>query len=202
MFLSEFAVNKNEIIMNNSNPFSWLSPQTQKRALVFFGIAALILLITLSVVDQPLKNSNSGGIISYELAGTLERSQEILNSWDHNAKLFAAFSLGIDYLFMVAYSLFLALSIFKLSQNFVGRKEWLSRLGIYLAWAQFAAAVFDAIENYFLLRLMLGSQTEIFSALAFYSASIKFVLIFLGLIYIASALILRTQSKIKPFSEI
>ncbi len=188
--------------MNNLNPFSWLSPQSQKRALIFFGISALILLITLSIVDQSLKNVDSGGIISYELAGSFDRSQEMLNSWDHNTKLYAAFSLGIDYLFMVSYSLFLALSIFKLSQNFVGHKNWLSQLGIYLAWAQFAAACFDAIENYFLFRLLLGSQTEIFSALAFYSASIKFVLIFLGLIYIASALILRTQRKIKPFSEI
>jgi len=187
--------------MSISNPFSWLSAQSQKSALVFFGISTLMLLITLSIVDQPLKNADSGGIIAYELAGSFDRSQEMLNSWDHNAKLYAAFSLGIDYLFMVAYSLFLALSIFKLSQNFVGRKEWLSRLGIYLTWAQFAAACFDAIENYFLFRLLLGSQTEIFSALAFYSSSIKFILIILGLIYIATALILRKR-RIKPFSEI
>jgi len=178
--------------MSISNPFSWLSAQSQKSALVFFGISTLMLLITLSIVDQPLKNADSGGIIAYELAGSFDRSQEMLNSWDHNAKLYAAFSLGIDYLFMVAYSL---------SQNFVGRKEWLSRLGIYLTWAQFAAACFDAIENYFLFRLLLGSQTEIFSALAFYSSSIKFILIILGLIYIATALILRKR-RIKPFSEI
>lgn len=179
--------------MNNLNPFTWLSPQFQKRALIFFGVAALILLIILSVVDQPLKNVHSGGMIAFELTGSFEHSQEMLDSWDHNAKLFAAFSLGIDYLFMVAYSLFLALLIFKLSEKFIGQKEWFSQLGIYLSWAQFAAAFFDAMENYFLLRILLGSQSEIFSSLAFYSASIKFVLIILGLIYIVSALILRTR---------
>jgi len=179
--------------MNISNPFSWLSVQTQKKALIFFGVAALILLITISMVDQPLKNSNSGGIISYELAGNFERSQEILNSWDYTAKLYAAFSLGIDYLFMVAYSLFLALSIYKLSQNFVGQKESLLKIGIYLSWAQFVAAIFDGIENYFLFRLLSGSQVEMFSTLAFYSASIKFILIFLGLLYIIIALILKPR---------
>ncbi len=179
--------------MSNLNPFTWLPHQVQKKALIVFGITTLILLIIISIIDQPLKNIHSGGIIAFELAGSFERSQEILDSWDYNAKLFAAFSLGIDYFFMLAYSLFLSLSIFKLSKRFINRKRWYSQLGIYLAWAQFAAAIFDAIENYFLLRLLLGSQTEIFSSLAFYSASIKFILIVLGFLYIVLSLILRIR---------
>ena len=50
------------------------------------------------------------GIISFELAGSVEKAQQIIDSWDQDARLYAAFSLGFDYLFMVLYSTTIALA--------------------------------------------------------------------------------------------
>jgi hypothetical protein len=43
-----------------------------------------------------------GGIISFELAKTPAKSTSIMNSWDSTQKLIAAFSLGLDYLFILS----------------------------------------------------------------------------------------------------
>jgi len=181
-----------------SNPFSWLSARSQKTSLWVFGIITVFLFIILNIIDQPLRNIHApDGIVSFELAGNYIQTQKIINSWNQLTKLFAALSLGIDYLFLVAYSLFFSLSIFKISENYAGRKEWLSRIGLNLAWSQFLAAIFDAVENYSLIRLLFGSQNKIFSSLAFYFASMKFFLISSGAIYIAMGLILSFALRIR-----
>jgi hypothetical protein len=58
------------------------------------------------------------------------------------------------------------------------------KIGLLLAKLQFVAALFDAIENFVLIKLLLGSNNNIFSLIAYYFASIKFVIIGIGIIYI------------------
>ncbi|NHZ86574.1 MAG: hypothetical protein GWP19_11965, partial [Planctomycetia bacterium] len=54
---------------------------------------------------------------------------------------------------------------------------------------QFVAALFDAIENIALIKLLLGSQNGIYSSIAYYFASIKFAIIAIGIIYIIIGLL-------------
>ncbi len=54
---------------------------------------------------------------------------------------------------------------------------------------QFVAALFDAIENIALIKLLLGSNNSLFPSIAYYFASIKFVLIAIGIIYIIIGLL-------------
>ena len=99
--------------------------------------------------------------------------------------------------FLVTYSLFLSLSCIKLSEKFIGHKDWFSRIGVLVAWAQLLAAILDAIENYGLIRLLLGSQRELFSTLACYCAAVKFFFIFLGIFYLVLGLFILLVLRIR-----
>ena len=53
------------------------------------------------ILDRPLRTPAAPqGIVSYELAGTLPRAQEILASWGERGRLFAGVGLGLDYLYL------------------------------------------------------------------------------------------------------
>jgi hypothetical protein len=160
------------------------------------------MLIVLCIINLPLQNPNAqNGIVSFELAGNLATSTKILNSWDSSAKLSASLSLGIDYLFLFLYSLFFFVVILKISKYFKNSLKLFSKIGIYLALLQPLAALFDAIENYFLIQLLFGSVNGAFSILAFWSASIKFLIIILGVIYLLSGLVLIYFKKNMPRTD-
>ena len=175
-----------------SNPYTWLSAHSQKYALFIFGSATIILLVLLSILDQPLKTDQApNGIISFEIAINFLQSQSILSSWDHHSKLFAALSLGLDFLFLIAYSLFLSLLCLKTAERFTGKNNWFRNIGIIISWLQFLAALFDAVENYALIQLLLGSQKELFSSIAYYFAVAKFLFILTAFVYLIAGFIMR-----------
>jgi hypothetical protein len=162
-------------------------PAKQQRILLWIsGIFTLFLTIALSYVDQPLKNPVAPhGIVSFELAGSIQTARAILDSWNAQARLFAAFSLGIDFLYLTAYPLFIALLIYKLAEKFRKSYYLFYRFGLALALLQPVAGVLDAIENYGLIRLLFGSMNGTFASLAFFAATVKFTLIVTGVLYFA-----------------
>ena len=173
----------------NLNPFLSLSPKTGKIVLWIFALSTLLLFIAISILDSPLKTVQApSGIVSLELAGTFNKTKAILSSWNHQARLSAIQSLVVDYLFLISYSFFFAFLIWKVSAVYKNKNDSFFKIGIILGWLQFAAAIFDSFENYFLLRLVFGSQNQNFSTLAFYFASTKFLLILLGIVYIIFSL--------------
>ena len=98
--------------------FEWLTEKGSKKLLLLSGILTVSLLIIISIVDQPLKTEYApNGIISFELAKNFETAKNIVSSWKGKPELFAAFSLGIDFLFLVAYSIFLYLLIVKVANK-------------------------------------------------------------------------------------
>ena len=156
-----------------------------KAPLIFFAIFTIIAFLSMRAFLEPLITSEApGGIISFELAKTLEQSQAILSSWDTNVKINTGISLGIDFLFLFFYGFLFALACFSIAKKFKNNIEWFYKLGVYLAFLQFVAALFDAIENIALIKLLLGSNNEIHSSIAFYFASMKFAIIAIGIIYI------------------
>ncbi len=137
-----------------------------------------------SFLTPLVTNEAPSGIIAFELAKTLEQSQAILASWDANEKINAGISLGIDFLFLFVYGVFFALACFSVAIKFKNSVEWFYKLGITLAFLQIVAALFDAIENIALIKLLLGSNNSLFSPIAYYFASIKFAIIAIGIVYI------------------
>ncbi|NOR24147.1 MAG: hypothetical protein GQ542_07085, partial [Desulforhopalus sp.] len=143
------------------DPFRWLCDGHRKGALVLSLTLCLVLLMVMQALDGPLKTEAAPhGIISYELAKTPSVAQRILASWSQDAKIHAAFSLGIDYLFLSIYAFFIGLACVQLGRIFRARLPKMGMVGFMLAWGQFSAALCDAVENLALFRLLSGSTQE------------------------------------------
>ncbi len=148
-------------------------------------IIALAVFAVFRVINAPLQNAAApNGIVSFELAGSVPRAQAIMDAWDARARLYAAFGLGLDYLFMVGYALAIGLGCLRAAGILGRRRPELAGLGSVLAWGMAAAALLDATENLALARMLFaGSASAPWPALAAACAAIKFALVALGLLY-------------------
>lgn len=145
-----------------------------------FGIwllATLILQEILSWVSVPLVNETAPwGLFSWQLAGTPERAQAILTSWDQRTQLLAAFGLGLDYLFMLTYAVTFNLAC-RWSAQKLGWDNWGGWIGS-LVWV---AALLDAIENACLAIGLLGAAVSPYPEIAAFGAAAKFTLLLFAL---------------------
>ncbi len=167
------------------HPLSFIP--TALRKPLFYSFFALTILIfgVFRLLDQPLRTDAApSGIVSFELAGQIEPAQDMINSWDANARLFAAFGLGLDYLFMPAYAIALSLGLLLAINN---RKNRYGAFAAWMGWGVLAAALFDAVENYALWRELIGPVVDPFPQIAAFCAAVKFILLIVGLVTALSA---------------
>ena len=147
-------------------------------------VMVILNIITLRVFDSALKNEISPqGIVSYELAKNLDQSVAILNAWDIQAKINAGLSLGFDFLFLLVYSSLIALLIYNVN-NRLWKNNPFYKLGQILIFLIFIAALFDAIENFALIKLLLGNLKQIWVSVAYYFAVVKFGIVFICIAYL------------------
>ncbi len=172
------------------DPFNRFSNSVLWPTLLIALILSVLLLIAMSLVDRSLKTSAApSGIVSFELAGSLNKGQKILESWNTQGKMYAALSLGVDYLFMIVYALFISTADVLIARRLIPKYVLWGKLGYILGWSQFLAAFLDAIENFVLIRLLLGSQIEAWPVIARWCAVVKFAIVGAGLIYILVGLV-------------
>jgi hypothetical protein len=170
----------------------WFGIPRSRQTPIFFILLGftLVLMVSLQVIGGPLQTKAApSGIISYELAGNLANARGMLDSWGSDGRVFAALSLGLDYLFLVAYSITIALGCRIVAGNLHPRFGLLIRLGILLSWGQFLAALLDALENYALIRILLGSGNALWPSTALWSAVPKFAFVVLGILYVLAGAI-------------
>jgi len=182
--------------MRLRSPFEWLPESAAKPALVLSILATLALMVTLNALGAPLRTEAApAGIVSLEFAGSLPAAQRMVDSWGGTGRIYAGLNLGLDYLFLAAYPVSIGLACGLLSRRLRTRGGGLSETGIVLAWGQGAAGLLDALENYGLIRVLLGTQFEAWPTLARLAATGKFILVALGLLYVLVGLGLgRTES--------
>ena len=120
---------------------------------VLFGVTFLVgfvLWYALQQLDVPLETHEARwGIVSLELSGTVEGSQEIIDSWKGTAVLDNAHSgLLLDFIFPLCYSTVLTIACFWAASLFRERgfrkTAWLATA---IAWLQWPAALCDYVEN-------------------------------------------------------
>lgn len=163
------------------HPLDFVSDSFRKRLFFIFLFLTILLFAVFRVLDEPLRTSAApNGIVSFELAGTPANAEAMVSSWSQDGKFFAAFGLGIDYLFMPLYSLALAFGTLLAAGRHGG---WIKSLGAVAGWGAFAAAVFDAVENYALFQVLLGAYQSSYPAIAAFCATLKFGLLIFGLVY-------------------
>ena len=192
------------------HPLEIVPSPHRKRFFFTFLFLTLALFTVFRVLDQPLRTSAApNGIVSFELAGTVQQADAITDSWKQTSLLpsavtdrpnlnnvnipytFAAFSLGIDYFFMPLYSFALAFGTLLAAGRHSG---WMKSLGAAAGWGAFAAAFFDAVENYALFQILLGANQSCHPAVAAVCASIKFGLLFFGSVYAAAGGLMPRKS--------
>ncbi|MBI5962754.1 MAG: hypothetical protein HY863_04715 [Chloroflexi bacterium] len=156
-------------------------PQNLRKPMFYTFFALTILIFGIfSQSEQYLRTSAApSGIVSFELARDLKTSQAIVDSWDVNARLVAAFGLGFDYLFMPVYAFALSLGLL-LAMN--GKSGGYHYFAAWMGWGAFTAALFDAVENYALWNVLVNGAASPYPQIAALCASVKFTLLIFGLI--------------------
>jgi len=175
-------------------PFSTRSAAARRRILWISGALALAVWIFLAIQDSQIKDSGGPGIIAFEVAGTEEEAEEILEEWGPPGRDDARVSVLVDFPYLIAYAVFLAVGCTIASERFARRgMTRLAGIGPLLGWSMLAAAAFDAIENVAMLRVI-ESHTATWPAVALYAATPKFALAGLGLAYVIAGAIIGRRS--------
>ncbi len=179
------------------HPFQSIPTINRKPAFWYLFAATLLLMFILNIIGAPLMTTSAPtGIVSFELAGSPAISEQILSSWNQDARLHAALSLGLDYLFMVVYAAALSLGCIWAMEEIKSRGWPLSNLGVLLAWGQWLAAILDAVENQGLILILFAPIVSPWPEIARWCAVIKFALIFLGLTYTLYGLVISAVNRL------
>jgi hypothetical protein len=152
-------------------------------SITLVGLVLTILIwLSLRSLSDTMTQSGGAGIVDFELAFTSERAGEIISSWNPTSLQAVRQSLLLDYAFMPAYAM--AFGGITLLVARAQQRPTLRKVGLWLALGCAAAAVLDALENLMLL-LILGTQPipPVAPLIAGTSASIKFLLLLLALLY-------------------
>ena len=158
-----------------THPFTWLSPRGQRFAFAILAPLTVAVMAALDAIGRPLVTEAAPlGIVSFEFAGDVATATRMLEGWGEAGRVRAGLSLGLDYLFLVLYAGAIGLGCLLVSRP----------AGPALAWGQIGAAVLDAVENFALIRLLLGSDNAVWPTLAWGCAAVKFALVGAGLAYV------------------
>ena len=147
-------------------------------------MAALLQLGVFLVLERRMKRTGGPGIIPFELAGSRQEAQRILNVWGSEGRAAARRSLMLDYLFPPTYATLHALACTVVSEGLARHHPRLAGVSGPLVWVQLSAAAFDYIENTALLLVLSGRDGRL-PALARRAAMIKFAVIYTGWAYMA-----------------
>ena len=134
-----------------------------------------------SINSHLINDQVPNGIVSLELAGSITNAELILASWDKSAQFQAGLSMGLDFLFLIAYSITIALGCLLVIKN---SSIFIQKIGLWLAVSQFLAAGLDVIENLAMIKLLAGSTRDILPAIAYRCAIPKFIIILAGLVFL------------------
>jgi hypothetical protein len=162
------------------------------------GTIMLCVSLALMYLDAWLRTDVSpSGIVSFEFAGSAERAHAMIASWGPDGHRAAALILGIDYLYLVAYSVFLMLAGLALSERL--HPGWPRYAGLLrgFALAMPLAGAFDAIENFGSIRLLFGSTLDFWAQLAYLAAIPKFAIALGTLLLLAVGGGLASRSRTK-----
>ena len=168
----------------------------RRRWLWISGLATLVLLAVLAVLDDRIQRTGGPGIVGFELAGERARANEILADWGRSGREAARLSLWLDFPYLVAYGAFWSLAVAATRDWAASRRSArLARLGGFLVAFPLAAAALDAVENVGLLVVLGGGGGSFAPALATVCALAKFALATLAILYVLAGLVARLAAR-------
>jgi hypothetical protein len=179
------------------HPFQRWPRRRRRLALACVAVAALIPTVG-GLIVKPLHEDETGdGIVEFELAGSVDRADEILATWRvegvvDNAKRIQTF----DLIYPLIYAAALAGGCIAVAGAWrrAGRARG-EAVGIGMAWVAFAAAGFDYVENLGLGISLWDAPASPWPQLAFAAAVLKFACIWASLLYVLSGAIAWVLSR-------
>lgn len=167
------------------DPFQWVADTAQPKVLGGLTLLLVATSLWLSSMGQSLITPEAPyGIVSYELAGTADRSDEIIRSWSVSAQAWAMLSLGLDYLYLLVYPAWFSLAAVRIGKR-IG-PVW-QRYALAVSWAVLAAAPLDAVENYALIQQLMQGPSIFYAQLAWWCAVPKFGLVLIAAVFLLLA---------------
>lgn len=157
---------------------------TRRQWLVLTGLATAAFSVALGLIEHV--PSGTPSILEFEFVGTAQRASRFLAEWGMDGRESVRVSLIVDYGFMVSYGAFVTLG--GLAARDFGRRhgrQALASAGRIVPWFAAAAAVFDALENAFLLVIVGGAGGSVAPVLATTCACVKWTLIAIAVAYMA-----------------
>jgi hypothetical protein len=167
-----------------------LARMTRRRVLWLLAVAVVGLFAVELAYDGQMQDAGSHGIVAFEVAFTSGKAHEILVAWGSDGRHAARLSLWFDFLYLIAYGLFLWLAVRALGDTLRARGwERLARPAPVVCVLPLIAAACDAVEDIFLLLQLGGRATSIGPPLAGAFASVKFLGTGIALLYLLAGLI-------------
>ena len=178
-----------------STPFRNISERIEKKRTLSIGFLFFITSFVMLLLNKPLINSIApNGILSFELANTLEHSQEITASRPPFDKIFAGIGLDFDFLYTLIYPLFIAIIIHKINTH-LWSTHLFYKIGELLIWSLLVAAIVDVVENVCSIQTLTRNTKQYWVRIGYYAAVTKFLLILLSSLYIVLNFILLLIKK-------
>jgi hypothetical protein len=134
------------------------------------------------------------GILTLELAGDPLVADSMVKTWDKDEFGSAAFVVGLDFLFLAAWSCAIAFACVWASGLI--DPSALAAAGLWLAWGAWLAGLLDVAENVALLFLMFVSHGAPWPQLTRTCAILKFVLVGAATAYVLLGAMLLAARKI------
>ena len=142
-----------------------------------------------------VKPLTSKEIVAFELAKTPEAATTLIKEWQEkdligNAKK----SIYLDFIFLVLYSVSIGLGCSVLSK--LTESTFLIQAGFVLSRIIALAGLCDVIENLAMLKSISGDLTAWSTAVAFWFASVKFLVVVCCLLFVVSCLVIAGVKRI------
>jgi hypothetical protein len=152
-------------------------------------VLALGTLAALVLIDRHLHNDFSPqGIVSFEMCAYANACRAIVEAWGPAERIWAALSLGLDYLFMLLYA---AVIFLGLRLAAVGLPERLAASTRLVAWSGWGAAVMDALENFALARMLVSPDAVSYAWPAAIAATVKFTILGVAITWLVAVWVYR-----------
>lgn len=155
-----------------------------KRSFLFFILTSLAILPTQTVLTDSI---TPWGIANLELAGSLNMAGDILFHWGEENHWVVVASLILDFPFLLAYTLLFFYLTRYLSEKLPTDSVVISKIGKGIGAGFILAGLSDILENLALFAVVYHTEDNAWAVLAYYCASIKFIALGVGVLYLLLA---------------
>ena len=185
--------------MSTDSGSSLFTPNHQ-RWLRYTTVSTIVICVAMLIVDHPLKTTHAPlGIISLQLAGSTQAAKQVVYDWDPKHRLAAAFGLGLDYLFLCSYAIWIFLGSRWAALRWMKTQPARAQIFAWLSWAALVAGALDGVENVILLIFLQSDGRSVLYPLAFWCAVVKFLLLAITIgIWISGYRAPREEGAAKP----